>query len=378
MPWWVPRAIVLFWLGFVAVTLLGWATDRLRTVLLILVAAQFIAFAMEPSVNRLVQRGWRRGRATGVVMLVVFLLTVAFVAAIGSLLVNQVARLIDTAPETLADAAQWVNDTFGTEIDTERVFEQLTEKGGPLQEWAQGVLDNSITISGAIGSFILQMLTMFLFAYYMCADGPRMRRTVFSLFRPERQRHLERVFNTAIEKTAGYLNSRMILAAVSAAFHFVFFTILGLPYAGALAVWVGLVSQFVPTVGTYIAAVLPVVVALSDRPVTALWVVGFEVVYQQVENYMFAPRITAKTVNVHPAVAFGAVYAGAALFGAFGAILAIPAVATVQSVIEAYVRQYEVIDSHLTTDTRRRRRRWRRAPSGSSRPVGEGGTGPPP
>ena len=78
----------------------------------------------------------------------------------------------------------------------------------------------------------------------------------------------------------------------------------------ALALWVGVVSQFLPVVGTYLAAALPLVVALIDSPTKALVLLVFVLIYQQVENYVLLPRITARTMDLHPAIAFGAAIAG--------------------------------------------------------------------
>ena len=116
----------------------------------------------------------------------------------------------------------------------------------------------------------------------------------------------------------------------------------------ALALWVGLVSQFLPVVGTYLAGILPILLTFLDSPLKAAIVLGFIVIYQQVENYFFAPRITARTMELHPATAFGAALAGAALLGPVGAVLALPAAAMMQAFASEWGRRYDVIDSHLT------------------------------
>jgi predicted PurR-regulated permease PerM len=95
--------------------------------------------------------------------------------------------------------------------------------------------------------------------------------------------------------------------------------------------------------------------------VDGVWVLGFVIVYQQIENYLLHPRITARTVDVHPAVAFGSVIAGAALLGAVGALIAIPAAATLQGFVGTYVRRYEVaVDPRIDRGEARRGRRERR------------------
>jgi predicted PurR-regulated permease PerM len=101
-------------------------------------------------------------------------------------------------------------------------------------------------------------------------------------------------------------------------------------------------------VGTYIAGVLPVLITFLDSPVKAAIVLGFIIVYQQVENYFFAPRITARTMELHPAAAFGAALAGFSLLGAAGAILALPAAAMLQAIVGSWGERHEVIESHLT------------------------------
>ena len=75
---------------------------------------------------------------------------------------------------------------------------------------------------------------------------------------------------------------------------------------------------------------------------------GFIVVYQQVENDLFAHEITARTMELHPAVVFGAALGGAALLGAAGAILALPAAAMVQAIATEWVNRHDVVDSDLT------------------------------
>jgi len=73
------------------------------------------------------------------------------------------------------------------------------------------------------------------------------------------------------------------------------------------------------------------------------------VVYQQIENYLLAPRITARTMELHPALAFGSALGGAAVLGAVGAVLALPAAAMVQALISDWGRRHSVIESDLTS-----------------------------
>jgi hypothetical protein len=108
-------------------------------------------------------------------------------------------------------------------------------------------------------------------------------------------------------------------------------------------------------VGTYIAAGFPAFIALVSDPVDAIWVIAFATLYQQVENYIFAPRITARTMDLHPAVAFGAVLAGIGVLGGIGALLALPASAVVQALGSTYIERHDVVASHMTAAPPKRR-----------------------
>jgi predicted PurR-regulated permease PerM len=194
------------------------------------------------------------------------------------------------------------------------------------------------------------VLTIGLFTFYFVADGPRFRRGVCSLLPPRIQVDLLAAWEVAIDKTGGYLYSRLLLALINATISFAVLQALGIPFAVPLALWQGFVSQFIPVVGTYIAAAVPLLVALLEDPWKALIFLIFVVIYQQIENYLLAPRITAKTMQLHPAVAFGAALAGAALSGLIGAFMALPAAAVIQSTVSTYLKRHEVVDTQLTRE----------------------------
>ena len=112
----------------------------------------------------------------------------------------------------------------------------------------------------------LKLLTIGLFTFYLVTEGPRVRRTVRSVLPPRRQREVLWAWDVAIAKTGGYLYSRLLLAAISGVASWLVLVPLGVPFALPLALWVGVVSQFVPVLGTYVALALPVLVALSRSP----------------------------------------------------------------------------------------------------------------
>jgi predicted PurR-regulated permease PerM len=198
------------------------------------------------------------------------------------------------------------------------------------------------------GLFGLATVGMFLF--YFVADGPRFRRVVCSFLPTETQRRVLTDWEIAIDKTGGYFYSRLLLATMSAAGTFIVLRILDQPFAAPMAVFVGLISQFIPTVGTYIAMIVPIVLALLTDPPDALILLVYFTAYQQLENLVLSPKISAKTMTLHPAVAFGAVLLGGAVLGAIGAFVALPVAATVQAIVSLELKRHRVVESQLTQE----------------------------
>jgi predicted PurR-regulated permease PerM len=343
MPRWLPRALVLALALYACFQLGSWAFHQLVGLLVNILLAFFLALAIEPAVGRMAARGMRRGLATFLVFLAVLVFGVGFVVLLGSMLAGQIVDMVENFPKYLDSVIKWINQSFDTDLSRVEVQDSLLSSDW-LQKYVQnsasGVLDVSATVLGGL----FRLLTIFLFSFYFAADGPRLRRALCSVLPPARQTEVLRAWEIAVDKTGGYLYSRGLMALISGVAHFVLFEILDVPYAPALAVWVGLVSQFIPTIGTYLAGALPMLIAFTVNPWYALWVLCFVVIYQQFENYVLQPKVTSKTVDIHPAVAFGSVIAGTALLGVVGALIAIPAIATLQAFLGAYVKRYDVTD----------------------------------
>ncbi|CAL9309022.1 AI-2E family transporter [Streptomyces sp. SudanB25_2051] len=343
MPRWLPKAMVLALALYACFQLGSWAFHQLIGLLINILIAFFLALAVEPAVGRMAARGMRRGLATFLVFLGVLVVSVGFVVLLGSMLAGQIVDMVEDIPKYLDSLINWINHTFHTELSRVAVQDSLLRSDWLRQyveNSASGVLDVSATVLGGL----FKLLTIFLFSFYFAADGPRLRRALCSVLPPAKQAEVLRAWEIAVDKTGGYLYSRGLMALASGVSHYILLEFLGVPYAPALAVWVGLVSQFLPTIGTYLAGALPMLIAFTVAPWYALWVLAFVVVYQQFENYLLQPKLTARTVDIHPAVAFGSVVAGTALLGAVGALIAIPAVATLQAFLGAYVKRYAVTE----------------------------------
>ncbi|WP_017570432.1 AI-2E family transporter [Nocardiopsis halotolerans] len=373
MPPWLPRAMLLaLWL-VTAFGLALWLFVRLQSLLMLLLISLFLALALEPAVNWLHRRRWPRGLATGAVMLLALALTMAFLSLLGSMLVGQVLAFVSEVPAMARAVLDWVNTTFGTSYSPTTLLSELSGASGVIEQYASGIANNVWGAGTTVLALLFNALTIALFTFYLCADGPRFRRVTCSVLPPRTQREVLRAWEIAISKTGGYLYSRALLALVCSGAHYVVLALLDIPFAFALALWVGVLSQFIPTVGTYVGGAVPVLVALLEGVWPAVWVLVFVVVYQQFENYLLQPRITARTLDMHPAVAFGSVLAGVAVLGAPGALLALPMGASLQAFLGTYIRRYEVAEHPLLSTPREEEK-----PAAAPEEDGATGSGSPP
>ena len=351
MPPWIPRLLLTVIIYVVAAYLLFQAVLRVRGLLFMVVVSLFLSFAIEPAVNFLAQQGWRRGAATGFILLGVILIGIVMLVSMVPLLIGQIQDLVAEIPSWLDTVSERANDWFGIDLSVTDAVTQAEDIEGALRTYGADVAGNLLGFGAAVISGLFQLFTILLFTFYLVADGPKVRRSICSLLPPRRQREVLQTWEIAIDKSGAYFYSRMLLAIINGGLLYALLRIMGVPFALPLALWSGLFSQFVPVVGTYIASVLPILVALLNDPFDAVVVLVYILIYQQVENYALSPRITKHTMQLHPAVAIGSAIAGGSLAGPIGAFLSLPAAAIIQASIGTFVQRHDVLESELTAQS---------------------------
>jgi len=351
MPPWIPRLLLTVIVYMGGAYLLYQAVLKVRSLLFMVVVSLFLSFAVEPAVNFLAQQGWRRGAATGFILLGVILIGIVLLVSMVPLLIAQIQDLVSEIPGWLDTISERANDWLGVDLSVTGAVTQAEDIEGALRTYGADVAGNLLGFGAAVISGLFQLLTIMLFTFYLVADGPKVRRSICSLLPPRRQREVLQTWEIAINKSGAYFYSRMLLALINGGLLYGLLRIMGVPFALPLALWSGLFSQFVPVVGTYIASVLPILVALLNDPFDALVVLVYILIYQQVENYALSPRITKHTMQLHPAVAIGSAIAGGSLAGPIGAFLSLPAAAIIQASIGTFVRRHDVLESELTAES---------------------------
>lgn len=353
-PPWVPATIrrsIVWAISAVLITLAAlWFLGLERNLVGYLILAELLALSLEPGVIWLHEkRGLRRGSATALLLVSVLAIVVVFVVAIAGVIAQEADQIIGQLPTYIDQVNDFTQDHFDTTIISASQRADAANAAKKIQDYLTRHMDEVVGQVASLLSGIFTLFTVGLFTFYLTADGPEVRRALLSRLPPDRQRHALFAWETAIRKVGGYLYSRLLLALINGALLYLTLKIIGAPFALPLSLFAGVVSSFIPIVGTYVGGAVPVLVVLAENGTTAALIVVAEiVVYQQLENYFLSPRISAKTIELNPGVAFGAAMAGGAVGGFVGAFFALPIAATIQAFLSTYTKTYEVVDSSLT------------------------------
>ncbi|MGA4545101.1 AI-2E family transporter [Uniformispora flossi] len=259
------------------------------------------------------------------------LVLVVLIVGVGWILVRLIA---DSAPKIgrqLSEAADRLREQYGSAADpASQAADGMRAFGGKLASaLASGVVGGvGIAIQLATGGILTLALTFFLLrdAHKL----PAFTRAVV----PGRYTDLTvKILRRAFLAVAGFMRGTTLIALIDALFIALGLALLGVPRAEGLAALV-FVGAYVPYVGAFLSGLVAVLVAFADQGLgTALWALAVVLAVQQIEGNFLQPGIQSRTVSLHPAVVMVSVVAGGAVLGVLGAMLAVPTVAMVTSII---------------------------------------------
>jgi predicted PurR-regulated permease PerM len=328
--------------GVLAVLLAAAAVYTTRTVLIRVLIALFIAISLDPAVRALTRRGMRRGLAVLVIFLLAAGLTTAFLYSVIPAMIHQFGALVHDFPGYMANL-QGRSARFGELTDrfhlTGKVQELLASLPGRL---GGGLLGFTRRLFGALFS----TLTVVVLTIYFMADLPRLRHGVMRLFPRSHRARFGHVSDVMVDKVGSYMIGNLLISLAAGLAAFVVFTALGVPFAVPLAFAVAL-CDLIPMIGATLGAVAGIAAALltTDLWPTTVIVALFFVGYQQLENYVIAPRILRHTVSLSAAAVLLAGLIGGTVLGLIGALMAIPVAAGLKVVLAERLQARDTAES---------------------------------
>ena len=304
-----------------------------------IIIAMFVAIALSGPVNILARR-MRRGIAITIVYLTMLLLPIGLTALIVPPLVRQGVDFVEKLPQYATDLQNYVeknkklqklNNDLGL---TDRVDKLANDAPNRIGAAASVLRDlGSGLVNSIFAGFSILVLSIF-----MVARGRSWLDAAIDLRASEHTDKIKAALDRIAVAVGNYVGGAIVQASIAGISSFLVLTILGVPFAGALAVIVGILD-LIPLVGATIAAFFVGIVTLfADFPTaTIVWVI-FALAYQQFENYVIQPQIQKRAVELEPFIVLVSVLFGGALFGIVGALLAIPIAATIQISVQEWWR----------------------------------------
>ncbi len=331
----VPPNLVLRWAfagtaGVLLMLLVAYGLYMVRSILVLVLVALFVAISLEPAVHWLTRRGIRRSFAVTIVVLVFVSLFAVFIWSIAPPLVEQGGKLIDDVPgylQKLSDESKPIREITDRYHLTDRLSALVADLPARMAGGAVGFFQKFVGV-------LASSLTVLVLSIYFMADMPRLRRGVVRLFPPRRRPRIAEIVDVAVDKVGGYMIGNIIISLCAGVASFVCLQLVGVPFALPLALTVA-IADLIPMIGATLGAVICVLVSVFTVDIwpESVIVLLFFIAYQQAENYLIAPRVLRNTVDLSSVAVLLVALIGGTLLGLVGAIMAIPVAATIKVVL---------------------------------------------
>jgi len=348
----VPR-----WIQLIAVPLLVlglWATALAAgPVMLLFAIAGVLALILDPVV-RLIQRARvPRGLAVALVYVCFWAAVIGGGVLLAAPIGNQIEvfqenlpEYIDGAEDGLADLQGWLDDR-GVDLQIQSEGEDalnelqrnLLERSEDVVGFARDLLE--LVIAGLFALVLIIVISVYMLLYAR-SIGDLARRAL-----PPSDGTTEDDFPTrVVHSVAGYVRGQLLFSLIMGVSAGIALWILGTigifeegrTYAGFFGLFYGLM-ELIPYVGPVLGAAPPVLIALVQDPLTAVWLVLLFVALQQLEGHVVAPLVFGRALRINPLLVIFALLFGAHLYGVIGALVALPLAAMLRETV-VYLREH--------------------------------------
>lgn len=350
IPQWTTRQVVYATFFVLAVVIAFWTLYRFSWVVFVFFVAAVLGTAIRPAVDWLNQRGVRRIRAVLLIYLALLLLFVLFVALSAPMIAEQTAGIsrslthyYGSLRNTLSQSTSIIIRQIAARLPID--FSLLTTPS-PSGEGIVDQVSSFLVSAAAVSRGILFLVATFLLGFYWTLEGERILRSLTFWLTPNRRDEVRNLIESIEARVGGFILGQSILCLVIGALAFIAYTLIGLPNVLALAIIAG-VFEALPVVGPAIGAVPAFIVALTDEPSKAIWVIVSMLVIQGLENNLLVPRIMKRSVGINPIITLLALATFTSLLGLPGALLAIPMGAIIQLLLDRYLLAPGAIETQV-------------------------------
>lgn len=341
----VAKIVVVALLWAAIAVLIAIALLHTRTTLQWVAAAIFLALALDPAVS-LLQRAWPGDRLMPRVLsiLIVYLLALAalvfLVLHVFPPIVHDIEGLARKLPTYVHDFENWANDNqqFQDLNNKYDITQKLTQEASTLPSHLSSGASTIGSFTVSILEHLIAAITVITLTFFLLLDGRGMVQRGTGKLPGEQRDRARRIANRVAEVVKAYVSVNLLLAVAAGVLTWGFLEIEGFHLAVPMAVLTAFLD-LIPLIGLTIGGFAVFVVLLIDGgPGDAIVWLALFLVYQQAQDRIIQPLLyKGGALKVNPAVAIVAVIVGANLAGVLGALLAIPAAASLGVVLDELV-----------------------------------------
>lgn len=299
-----------------------WFLYFIREIILQFFVALLIMTILDPSVTRLSRLKVPRAFSVLFVYILVFAVFGVVIAGVVPAVVSQSTEFANNLPGYLASLG--VGGALSEQI-TGQLISQLGSLPGQI-----------VKVSISVFSNLINVFTVLIFAFYLLLSRNKLDSQLGSFFGEDYKKKAGRLIDMLERRLGGWARGELALMALVGIFSYIGLLILGIPFALPLAILAGL-FEIIPYLGPILAGIPAVIIGLSLSPLMGLAVLALYFLIQQVENYVFVPKVMEKSAGVNPIITLVALVIGLKIAGVIGAVISIPIVITIQLLSEEYL-----------------------------------------
>lgn len=334
--------LTILYLGSKVIFLFAPVVAIFNLLLVPMMLSGFMYYLLRPIVNYLATKKMNRGLSVLLIYLVFAGLFVLFWVLVWPTLREQIQNFIDNTPYLV----QGLQDQFNklqNDPSLSRFFSGDTDLTTKLTEYVNSAITwvtNSMSnLIGVISSIVLVIATLPIILYYMLKDGHKLSPILMNLIPRKYRKEGQEILKSIDSALSGFIVTRVLLNVVLGIMLYIGFLFIGLPYSLLLAV-ISIPLNFIPYVGSLLAAVPVVIVGFIESPSMAIWSVVIILFAQQIQDNVLSPIIYGKSLDVHPLTTVVLVLVGGDFFGIIGVLIALPVYMIIKIL---FVRIYEII-----------------------------------
>ncbi|MEK4851006.1 AI-2E family transporter [Paenibacillus sp. FSL H7-0756] len=334
--------LTILYLGSKVIFLFTPLVSIIQLLLVPMMLSGFMYYLLRPIVNYLGTKNVNRGLSVLLIYLVFAGLFVLFWVLVWPTLREQIQNFIDNTPY-LVEGIQNQFNKLQNDPSLSRFFKgdtdvttRLTEYLNNVITWVTNSMSNLIAV---ISSIVVVIATLPIILYYMLKDGNKLSPILQGLIPRKYRKEGQEMFKDIDSALSGFIVTRVLLNVVLGILLYIGFLLIGLPYSLLLAL-ISIPLNFIPYVGSLLAAVPVIIVGFIESPSLAIWSAVVILIAQQIQDNVLSPVIYGKSLDVHPLTTVLLVLVGGDFYGLIGVLIALPVYMIIKII---FLRIYEII-----------------------------------